>query len=105
MSLLTCPRCAELCAPDATHCGCGATLVLGFVDNGYWHVRAPHHPMAQRSGKARLHRLVAAEAAGRLLDPDEVVHHINEDKLDNQPENLLVCPDNGEHRRLHRRPT
>ena len=37
---------------------------------------------------------------GRFLRDDEVVHHINENKLDNTPENLLVLTQS-EHIRLH----
>ncbi|MCH8863731.1 MAG: HNH endonuclease [Proteobacteria bacterium] len=36
---------------------------------------------------------------GRFLDPKEVVHHLNRDRLDNRPENLAVFQNNGEHLR------
>lgn len=38
----------------------------------------------------REHRLVVERLLGRPLRPDEEVHHRNEDKLDNRPENLRV---------------
>lgn len=38
---------------------------------------------------------------GRLLEPDEIVHHKNEDPSDNRPENLEVMTQ-AEHIRLHR---
>lgn len=37
------------------------------------------------------------------MRPDEVVHHINEDKLDNRPENLIVFPSQSAHIRHHLR--
>lgn len=47
------------------------------------------------------HRIVAEQMLGRPLKTGEVVHHINEDKRDNRPENLMVFSSQAEHARWH----
>lgn len=68
--------------------------------SGYWYIYSPYHPHATKKGYVAEHRLVAEKTIGRFLRDDEVVHHINENKLDNTPENLLVLTQS-EHIRLH----
>lgn len=52
--------------------------------------------------KVQEHRLVMEAYLGRKLRNDEVVHHINHNKLDNRVENLRVMS-NEEHMALHQR--
>lgn len=48
------------------------------------------------------HRIVAAQILGRDLAPEEVVHHLDGNKRNNAPENLMIFASQGEHLNWHR---
>jgi transposase len=79
------------------------TFHKGFIitHNGYKLIKAKDHPFADSKGYVREHRLVMEEKLGRFLTPDEIVHHIDENKLNNAPENLEVMS-KAEHCRHHK---
>jgi hypothetical protein len=50
-----------------------------------------------------VHRYVVEKKIGRKLRQEEIVHHINRNKLDNAPENLEVFANQEEHEKHHKK--
>ena len=68
--------------------------------NGYIVIRAPEHPRSV-NGYIFEHILIMEAMLGRYLTKEEVVHHINEDKKDNRPENLMLFKNDNDHKKYH----
>lgn len=71
--------------------GLGNINAGGYVDGRYDGVRKYEH----------IH--VAEQALGKPLPKGARVHHINENRSDNRPENLVICPSEAYHRLIHMR--
>lgn len=70
--------------------------------NGYPAFYMPNHPRAYNGcGCVYEHILVAEEKLGRPLNPGECVHHIDENKKNNSPSNLMVFKTNSDHAKYH----
>lgn len=55
-------------------------------------------------GRTKLeHILVAERALGKPLPTGAQVHHWDMDRSNNEPTNLVICPDQAYHRLIHRR--
>lgn len=71
--------------------------------NGYILIRIPDHHLANSHGYVLEHRLVVEQKIGRPLKSDEIIHHIDEDKTNNDPLNLEIHS-RSSHMALHRKP-
>ncbi len=68
---------------------------------GYMLIYRPSHPCAMYHGYVYEHRLVVEEKIGRFLKIDEEVHHKDDDRLNNHPDNLEIVSEK-DHQRLHK---
>lgn len=73
----------------------------GITSHGYVKIFLPEHPFASSAGYVYEHRLVVEKSIGRYLTSDEKVHHIDQNKQNNDIHNLLVLS-NQNHIKLHR---
>lgn len=71
-------------------------------NKGYKTIPAKDHPMVNKDGYVMEHRLVMEKHIGRYLRKEEVVHHKNGNKLDNNIRNLVLCANEKAHRKLHK---
>lgn len=55
---------------------------------GYMYCYNPSHPLANKAGKVYEHRYVMSVHLGRWLSSDEVVHHKDKDRTNNDINNL-----------------
>lgn len=70
------------------------------LGTGYMYCYAPTHPCANKVGKVMEHVYVMTKLIGRQLLPHECVHHIDRNRKNNSPENLMLMT-NSEHTKLH----
>lgn len=71
------------------------------IDNGYIRIYMPEHDMSDNNGLVYEHQLIAEQKIGRPLKDEEVVHHIDKDRANNTPDNLLIFASNSDHIAFH----
>lgn len=65
--------------------------------HGYIYRFVPDHPHANKDGCVMEHRLVMEANLGRYLASEEVVHHRDENRANNVPDNLRLYANQAEH--------
>jgi hypothetical protein len=72
--------------------------------NGEGTVNYHGYRLVHHEGKQRHEHIVVAERVlGKPLPPGAVVHHVDGDRLNNSPANLVICPDDAYHLLIHQR--
>ena len=70
--------------------------------SGYLEIYLGFHYNPDRKSKyTLLHRLVAELKLQRPLSENEIIHHIDGDRFNNNPNNLFICEDMRDHKRIH----
>jgi hypothetical protein len=76
----------------------GKTRIRGYVA-----IFKPEHPRAIKGRYVYEQILIAEKALGKPLPKGALVHHVNENPLDNRNENLVICEGTSYHQFLHLR--
>ena len=65
-------------------------------------IASPNHPKASNTGYIYEHVYVAEQILGRQLTDNEVVHHIDKNTKNNNPDNLMIFATNADHNAYHK---
>ena len=73
-----------------------------YIDyKGYVRIYSPTHPFNNKKYVLE-HRLVMEQHIGRYMNPEEIIHHINEIRTDNRIDNLMLLPNKKAHMAIHK---
>lgn len=71
------------------------------MHTAYVYVKQKGHPRSNKDGYVYEHILVAEAMIGRFLADEEIVHHKDGDKRNNEPNNLMIFHTNADHSAFH----
>lgn len=71
------------------------------TSDGYRVIKCRDHPFSDSQGYVKEHRLVVEEKMGRYLTKEEVVHHIDFNRSNNNIVNLMLFPTSKAHMKFH----
>lgn len=75
-----------------------------FIDaNGYVRVYAPNHEHSDTKGYIKQHIQIAENILRKKLPLNAVIHHIDENKQNNENNNLVICQNDSYHHLIHDR--
>jgi hypothetical protein len=65
----------------------------GWIERGYWYISIDGRKIA-------FHRWVMEQTLGRRFSSEEIVHHVDGNPMNNDPDNLVILS-RAEHTRVH----
>ena len=74
--------------------------IIGYTYDGYKTVWCPSHPRSNHN-RVLFHFLVMEEYLERYLKSNELIHHIDGNKKNNNINNLFLCKNPSEHYNAH----
>ena len=94
----------KFCSTSCGKQGVNAWNWNGGIKNvaGYKRKLVSDHPFADKRGYVASHRLVMEKYIGRYLTADEVIHHKDGNRSNNNISNLQLCANQSEHIKIHR---
>lgn len=70
---------------------------------GYVQLLIKNHPRSDANGYVYEHIVIAERVLGKSLPLSALPHHVNENRADNRPNNLVICQNDTYHKLIHKR--
>lgn len=100
-----CRKCGwSITSNDIDQCAlCLVEQARNECEHGFYvKIHVPNHPRADESGNVDEHVIVMENMIHRYLRPEESVHHVNQIRSDNRPENLALMANDEDHAWIHK---